>query len=204
MAVAVCCPTCWAWSELKKSMTCKRCGTPLILPDGRRVDEVAAAAPGQMVAVPVYAGVGPIASLGPPPPIGFNWIALVRWVTIGYGALLFVGLIATGFLVQYVTVPVEDPATGRIIEETVNLRPILLVAAIVVAVLFAVFAWLVGYAIARVIFLVLTVLGALGALSRMGGAPASAVVGSLVSVLFDAGFAFVLLMSFLAPQRSRP
>jgi hypothetical protein len=151
------------------------------------------------------AWIEPVTDVAPsPPPIGFNWIALVRWVTIGYGALLFVGLIATGFLVQYVTVPVEDPATGRIIEETVNLRPILLVAAIVVAVLFAVFAWFVGYAIARVIFLVLTVLGALGALSRMGGAPASAVVGSLVSVLFDAGFAFVLLMSFLAPQRSRP
>jgi hypothetical protein len=78
-----------------------------------------------------------------------------------------------------------------------------LVAAIVIAVLFVVFAWLVSYAIARVIFLVLTVLGALGALSRMGGAPASAVAGSLVSVLFDAGFAFVLLMSFLAPQQSR-
>jgi hypothetical protein len=58
------------------------------------------------------------------------------------------------------------------------------------------------YSIARVIALVLTALGALAALSRMGGEPASAMVGSLVSLLFDVGFAFVLLMTFLAPQRS--
>jgi len=155
-----------------------------------------------MPAVFSYAGGGPIASLGPPPSIGFNWVALARWVTIAYGAVAFLALLATGFVVQYVTVPVQDPATGRIIDETVNLRPIMLMAAIAVAVLFAVFAWLIGYSIARVIALVLTVLGALAALSRMGGEPASAVVGSLVSLLFDVGFAFVLLMTFLAPQRS--
>ena len=40
MAETVCCPTCWTWSELQKSTTCKRCGTPLIFANGSRVDEV--------------------------------------------------------------------------------------------------------------------------------------------------------------------
>lgn len=39
MAESVCCPTCWTWSKLQKVTTCQRCGTPLILPDGRRVGE---------------------------------------------------------------------------------------------------------------------------------------------------------------------
>lgn len=121
-------------------------------------------------------------------------------MTVAYGALAFVSLLAIGFVAQYLVVPVQDPATGRIVNETVNLRPILLTAAIVVAVLFALFTWLIGYAIARVIVLVLTVFGALAALSRMSGEPATAVVGSLVSVLFDAAFGFVLLMSFVAPS----
>ena len=203
MAVAVCCPTCWAWSELKSSMTCKRCGTPLVLPDGRRVDEVASAPPGVMAPPPAYATAGAMAALGPPPPVGFNWVAVARWMTAGYGALAFLGLLAVGFVTQYVTVPVQDPVTGRIIDETVNLRPILLVAAIVVAVLFAVFTWLIGYGPVRVVVLVLTVLATFAALSRTGAEPASAVVGSLVSIAFDLAFGFVLLMSFLAPQRSR-
>ena len=201
MPVAVCCPTCWAWSELKSSMTCKRCGTPLVLPDGRRVDE-AASGPPMMGPPPAYATAGAIAALGPPPPVGLNWIGLARWMTAGYGALAFLGLLAVGFVTHYITVPVQDPATGLIVNETVNLRPILLVAAIVVALLFALFTWLIGYRPVRVVVLVLTVLATFAALSRTGVEPASAVVGSLVSIVFDLAFGFVLLMSFLAPQRS--
>ena len=52
MVIKVCCPTCWKWSELGEVMTCKRCGTPLILQDGRRVDEVAAAPPVSEVPAP--------------------------------------------------------------------------------------------------------------------------------------------------------
>src|ERR1700682_2192924 len=121
MPVAVCCPTCWAWSELKSSMTCKRCGTPLVLPDGRRVDE-AASGPPMMGPPPAYTTAGAIAALRPPPPVGFNWIGLARWMTAGYGALAFVGLLAVGFVTQYITVPVQDSATGLIVNETVNLR----------------------------------------------------------------------------------
>jgi len=41
----VCCPTCWKWTELGTVYMCKRCGTPLIMTDGRRADEVAALPP---------------------------------------------------------------------------------------------------------------------------------------------------------------
>jgi hypothetical protein len=51
MAINVCCPTCWKWSELGKLMTCKRCGTPLILADGRRADEVGESMAGSDVEV---------------------------------------------------------------------------------------------------------------------------------------------------------
>jgi hypothetical protein len=40
VAITVCCPTCWKWSELGTLKACKKCGTPLLLTDGRRVDEV--------------------------------------------------------------------------------------------------------------------------------------------------------------------
>jgi hypothetical protein len=69
-------------------------------------------------------------------------------------------------------------------------------------VLFAGFTWLTGYGPVRVVVLVLIVLGTFAALSRTGAEPASAVVGSVVSIAFDLAFGFVLLMSFLAPQRS--
>jgi hypothetical protein len=63
--IKVCCPTCWKWTELGTVLTCKRCGTPLILPDGRRADEVAAAPPEVTVA-----------ALPEPPPVE---VAPVGW-----------------------------------------------------------------------------------------------------------------------------
>jgi hypothetical protein len=51
VAETVCCPTCWTWSELQKSTTCKRCGTPLIFANGNRVDAV-----GDVPAITMAAG----------------------------------------------------------------------------------------------------------------------------------------------------
>lgn len=51
-------------------LTCKRCGIPLILPDGRRADEVAAAPPA-----------GEVAALPEPPPVELapvGWSVRVR------------------------------------------------------------------------------------------------------------------------------
>jgi hypothetical protein len=169
--------------------------------DGRRVDAVAAAPPGMEPAPPPYGFNAPMATLGPPRPVGFNWVALARWITIGSGAFSVLGLILAGLVVQYITVPVQDPNTGRFVDETVNMRPILLIAAIVVAAVVALFAWLTGYAVIRVIFLVLIAIAGVSAISRLGGEPSSAVVATMLAVVFDVGFGFVLVMSLLAPQR---
>lgn len=74
MAVTVCCQTCWTWSDLGSRTTCKRCGTPLTLADGRRVDQVLAGPP-PMAAMPGghpppgAAPAGPNAY--PPPAVGY-------------------------------------------------------------------------------------------------------------------------------------
>lgn len=184
-------------------MTCKRCGTPYILPDGRRVDEVAATPLGA-APPPAYAFNGPMYSIPSSTAGGTNWISIARWMTIGYGALSVLTLLAVGFLIQNITVPVQDPASGRLVDETVNIRPFLAIAAVMVIIIFALIAWLTRFALARIILLMLVGLEAVGRLSRIGGEPVSAVLGTLISLLLDAGFAFVLVMSFLPPRAPRP
>jgi hypothetical protein len=51
--MSVCCPTCWTWSKQRKSGMCERCGTPLLLPDGRSAAEVVGA-PTQTIEAPTY------------------------------------------------------------------------------------------------------------------------------------------------------
>ena len=45
MGPVVCCPNCWRWTEFMNSATCKQCGTPLILSDGRSVAAALEGAP---------------------------------------------------------------------------------------------------------------------------------------------------------------
>jgi hypothetical protein len=201
-AVTVCCPTCWTWSELKHSMTCKRCGTPLILPDGRSVEQAANPSPDAPPPPPGYAFNGPVASFAVAP-TGMDWVALARWITVAQGALGLLAVFVIGFADQYINLPVQDAATGRVVLETFNLRPILLAAAIAIIIVTALFTWLIGFAIARVIYLMLIVLGIFESLSRLGGAPEPVVVVTLVDMLFSLGFGFVLAMSLLnQPNRS--
>ncbi|HEX4864201.1 MAG TPA: hypothetical protein VFV02_09025, partial [Acidimicrobiales bacterium] len=82
--VTVCCPTCWTWSQLKNSTSCKRCGTPFVLPDGRRLDQVQDSSGGP--APPAFAN-APTVALGIPTVEGVNWILIARWITIVYGTL---------------------------------------------------------------------------------------------------------------------
>jgi hypothetical protein len=204
-AVTVCCPTCWTWSELKRSTTCKRCNTPLILPDGRSVEQVAhpsADAP-PPPPPPAYAFNGPAVSFASAPTGGMNWVALARWILVAQGALGLIAVFVIGFADQYINVPVRDAATGRVILETINLRPFLFVAAIAIILVIALFTWLIGFAIARVIYLMLIVLGIFESLSRVSGTPATIVAVTLVDLLFDIGFGFVLVMSLInQPSRS--
>ena len=90
--VAVCCPTCWKWTELKNSTTCKRCGSPLVLSDGRRVDQARdGTAP---TAVTMNA---PTVSLAPLI-VGTDWIAIARWITDRVRVALVLGIFAVGLL----------------------------------------------------------------------------------------------------------
>ncbi len=202
-AVTVCCPTCWTWSELKGSTACKRCGTPLILPDGRSVEQVANPSPDAPPPPPGYAFNGPGVAFASSTSTGMDWVALARWILVAQGALGLLAVFVIGFADQYINLPVTDAATGRTVLETVNLRPILLGAAIAIIVVVALFTWLIGFAIARVIYLMLLALGIFETLTRIGGAPTSVVAVTLVDLLFDIGFGFVLLMSLInQPSRS--
>ena len=194
----VCCPKCWTWSELKKSTTCKRCGTPFVLPDGRQVNQLGDPS---VAAAPGYAFNAPTVSLGMPM-TGTDWISIARWMTIGYGLLTVIGLIAVGLLIPTLTIPVQDPNTGQIIDETLNIRPFLAVVAVVALILYGIIAWLIGYGVARGILLALTVLAVFATLSRLGSESSAAMIASLFSLLVDFGLGFVLTMTFVAPRRA--
>ncbi|MFZ0181104.1 MAG: hypothetical protein WAL84_14730 [Candidatus Dormiibacterota bacterium] len=196
--VAVCCPACWRWTELKSSTTCKRCGSPLILADGRRVDQAR-----DGTAPTAVATNAPTVSLAPLV-VGTDWISIARWIALAYGALSVLGIFAVGLLIPTISVPVQDANTGQIVDQTLNIRPFLAIVAFFAIVFYAVVVWLIKYGVARVIVLVVVVIGALAAASRLGAEPATAVAASVVSLLCDAGFAYVLTMTFLAPRRPAP
>lgn len=132
-----------------------------------------------------------------------NWVALARWILVAQGALGLLAVFVIGFADQYINVPVRDAATGRVVLETINLRPILFVAAIAIILVIALFTWLIGFAIARVIYLMLILLGIFESLSRLNGTPATIVAVTFVDLLFDIGFGFVLVMSLInQPSRT--
>jgi hypothetical protein len=196
--VAVCCPTCWRWTELKSSATCKRCGSPLVLADGRRVDQARDGTAPTAVAIKA-----PTVSLAPLV-VGTDWISIARWIAGAYGALSVLGVFAVGLLVPSITVPVQDANTGQIVDQTLNIRPYLAIVAFFAIVFYAVIVWLITYGVARAIVLIVVVLSALAAVSRLGTEPPTAIAASVVSLLCDAGFAYVLTMTFLAPRRPAP
>jgi len=110
-------------------------------------------------------------------------------------------IFAVGLFVPSITVPVQDANTGQIVDQTLNIRPYLAIVAFFAIVFYAVIVWLITYGVARAIVLIVVVLGALVAVSRLGTEPPTAVAASVVSLLCDAGFAYVLTMTFLAPRR---
>src|ERR1700692_2579127 len=182
--VAVCCPTCWRWTELKSSTTCKRCGSPLILPDGRRVDQA------RDGTAPTAAAINaPTVSLAPLV-VGTDWISIARWIALAYGVLSVLGIFAVALLAPTISVPVQDANTGQIVDQTLNIRPFLAIVAFFAILFYAVVVWLIMYGVARVIVLVVVVIGALAAVSRLGAEPAAAVAARAVSLLCARGFAY--------------
>src|ERR1022692_4507627 len=196
--VAVCCPNCWRWSELKNSTTCKRCGSPLVLSDGRRVDQARDGTAPATIKMKA-----PTVSLAPLM-VGTDWISIARWITIAYGALQVLAVLAIGLLIPSITVPVQDPNTGLIVDQTLQIRPFLALVAFVAIIFYAVIVWLTKYGIARGIVLLVVLLEALAAVSRLSTDTSTAVVATIVALLCDAGFAYVLVMSFVSHPRPAP
>jgi hypothetical protein len=208
MPSMVCCPGCWAWSELGKRTTCQRCGAALILPDGRSLQSAQGdpppppPPPGSFgyAGVPSLTAASGFSGAAYPQhgaaPLGRDWVAICRWITIGYGLLAVVGLILVGLLVQHINVPLTDPSTGITTVQTFNIGPAFAIAAVFVGALFALFAWLTRYTVARVIFLLLDVLAVFSALSGLGRTQGFGALG-LVSLAFDVAYGGALVMSLL-------
>ena len=135
--------------------------------------------------------------------VGTNWIAIARWITMAYGVLTIVSIFAFGLLVPSVTVPVQDPNTGVIINQTFNIRAFLAIVALIVRVLLAVHLAPEVRHRARDPAVVAG-LELLLALGRMGSEQPTAVIASIGSLVGNAAFVFVLIMSFAAPQRRAP
>jgi hypothetical protein len=130
---------------------------------------------------------------------GTDWVAICRWITIGYGVLCALTLIAIGLLVRHLNIPIADPNTGMVTVQTFDIGAAFAIAAVMVLAVFALFAWLTQFTLARVIFLLLDVLAILDVI---GGAGSIAHAGSLwflsvVSLLVDAVYGGALLMSLL-------
>jgi hypothetical protein len=212
MASKVCCPGCWTWSELGKRTTCQRCGASLILPDGRSV-ETAQSDPPPPPPPPAAFGYAGAPAVGAQSgfsagsyqtvttPSGTDWVAICRWITIGYGLFVVLALIGVGLLVQHINVSITDPNTGITSVQTFNIGPAFAIGAIILAALFALFAWLTQYPVARVIFLILDVLAVLGALSQLGRTQGFGFLG-LVSLAVDVAYGAALVMSLL--PRAQP
>jgi hypothetical protein len=196
--VAVCCPNCWKWTEVKSSSVCKRCGTPLVLPDGRRLDQARDGTAAAPIAIK-----GPTVSLEPLT-VGTDWISIARWITAAHGALYVLGIFAIALLVPSVTVTQQDPYTGQLILQTVNIRPALALLAFFVIVVYAFFVWLIKFGIVRALVLALTVLAALVTLGHLGSETSAGIAASVIDLVIAAGVSFVLIMSFAAPQRRAP
>jgi hypothetical protein len=135
---------------------------------------------------------------------GTDWVAISRWITIGYGLLSALGLVAFGLLLQHFTLPIRDPNTGITTEQTFNIGPAFAIAAVIVGGITALAAWLTKYTVARVFFLLLDVVGVLSVFSGAGSSARSGGFGvvELVNLGVDVVYGGVLVMSLL--PRAQP
>ena len=198
MPDTVCCPKCWTWDELGKRTTCKRCGTPLILADGRSVTEAAQGVAPALVPAYAGAGAGPVTRITR---AGIDWVDIARIITIGYGALITLAIVALSLLIPHIDVPITNPNTGVTTIQSVNLGPGFAIIAVFVVGFFLLFAWLTKYLIARIIFLGLDGLAILGALSQLSAGRSLSVWGG-IDLVIDLAYAFVLVMSIISPRSS--
>jgi hypothetical protein len=206
----VCCPNCWAWTELGKRTTCQRCGTALILPDGRNLVAARSNPPPPPPPPPGFANIGatPVRSGGfaalqqSITTAGTNWIGVCRWITIGYGVLTALFLIGIGLLVQHINVPIFDANTGITTVQSFNIGGAFAVAAVAAALFTALLVWLTQFTAARVVFLLLDVLAILDGLAGLGGTARAGSAGLLgvLNLVVDLVYGGALTMSLLRPR----
>jgi hypothetical protein len=169
-----------------------------VLPDGRRVDQARdGTAPTEVAWNAATVSLAPLT-------VGTDWIAIARWITVAYAALQILGIFAIGLLIPSITIPVQDPNTGTIVDQMLNIRPFLALVAFVAIIFYAIIVWLTKYGVARAIVLVVVLLQALAAVSRLSTETSTTVVATIVALLCDAGFAYVLVMSFVSHPRPAP
>lgn len=211
--VAVCCPSCWAWSELGSRTTCKRCGVPLVFPDGRAVGQTVAQ-PGVPLESPhrdaVYAAA---VSGGPPSAPAFvqavasrrlDWVTICRVTMAVDGLLVVSALLLIGLVVRQLSIPVQGTGGTTAYTSVINIGPAFAVAAIIVGAFYAGLVWVMQFTAVRVVLLVLHGLGLLAVLSKsyvLAGSPA--LFGAeVVGVAIDVFLTFALLMSVLPGRRN--
>ncbi len=113
-------------------------------------------------------------------------------------------LIVVGLAVHTINVPVVDATTGLITYQTYDTGSIFVVAGLVLLGIFALFAWLTQYSVARVLFLLLDALAIIGAGARLGNdlrAGGAYAVLTAFSLVVDLAYGGVLLMTFISPPR---
>lgn len=221
MSGGVCCPSCWTWSQSRDRVTCEKCGTPLVIADGRRLDGVAVPGAGTPSALVPAAGassmstvmparqgvgsapfhVGSFATLS-----GINWVLVARCITAGYSTIIILGLAAIGLLVRTDTWRSTDAATGWTSYQTVpvNWGPTMAVAVAAVIGFCALFVWLTKFVIARAIFLLIAVLVFLSCFPSMahpGDGPGLQL--TMLNLVVSLAYAIVVLLSIVSPP-SRP
>jgi hypothetical protein len=131
-----------------------------------------------------------------------DWVEVARWITIAYGALTVMVILGFGLLVRHITVATTDPITGFPVMQTIDIGAAFVVVAIVVAVLFGLFAWLTQYTLARCIFLLLDGLAVITAFANLFDRPVSLLALSLSSLAIDAAYGYALAMSLISAPRS--
>ena len=126
-----------------------------------------------------------------------DWVLIARFITIGCGSLITLGLVVLGLVIRHIDVQLMQD--GITIPQRVDLGPGLAILGVIVAGLFLLFAWLTRYLVARVVFLCFDGLAILSALVQIS---AQLAVPPLIAVelIVDLGYGFVLVMSLISPR----
>lgn len=162
---------------------------------------------------PAYAGApagfpGVAAPSAPPATTAHNWVAIARVMTFASGVLGAVALLLVGLLVRHLTLSTIDARTGLPVATTLDLGPILAVAAVVTLLVVGAVTWGLGNRTFRIVWMALTVLSMVRTVATLGALAASSTTGSLLAVSigslgYSAVYVVVLALSVMRPEPVR-